>query len=99
MALGSPQQIAVGRREQADRLGLVLDLAAERDEDRLVVLDEADDVVARDVGGGHDHHLDQSKVGSRSMLRSRACGSVERIVAPYQAPGNDEVVGVLGRAR
>ena len=30
---------------------------------------------------------DQSKSGSSSMPRSRAWASVERIVAPYQAPG------------
>ena len=84
---GDPQQIAVRRGEQAHRFRLVLDLPAERDEDRLVVLDEADHVVAGDVVRGHDHDLDQSKFGSRSMLRSRAWGSVERMVAPYQAPG------------
>ncbi len=31
--------------------------------------------------------LDQSKAGSRSMAMRRACASVERMVAPYQAPG------------
>ena len=31
--------------------------------------------------------FDQSKSGSSSMPSSRACGSVDRIVAPYQAPG------------
>ena len=32
--------------------------------------------------------LDQSNAGSSSIARSRARGTVERIVAPYQAPGN-----------
>ena len=31
--------------------------------------------------------LDQSNAGSRSSATNRACASVERIVAPYQAPG------------
>ena len=30
----------------------------------------------------------QSNPGSSSIASSRACGTVERIVAPYQAPGN-----------
>ena len=33
---------------------MVLDLAPDRDEDRLVVADQADDVVARDVRGVDD---------------------------------------------
>ena len=39
--------------------------------------------------------VDQSKAGSRSSATNRACASVERIVAPNQAPGKDQVVGVL----
>ena len=31
--------------------------------------------------------FDQSNDGSSSMASRRACGTVERIVAPYQAPG------------
>jgi hypothetical protein len=31
--------------------------------------------------------LDQSNEGSRSRATKRACASVERIVAPYHAPG------------
>jgi hypothetical protein len=30
---------------------------------------------------------DQSNSGARSIARRRACGSADRIVAPYQAPG------------
>ena len=78
---------AVGGGEQRQRLGVVLDLAADRDEDRLVGLDRADDVVAGDVGGGDDD--DRRPVERRVEVEGdeRACASVERIVAPYQAPG------------
>ena len=49
---------------------------------------EADDVVAGDVGRGHDD--DRRPVERRGRARARrtcAWASVERIVAPYQAPG------------
>ena len=79
---------AVGRREQRQRLGVVLDLATERHEDRLVGLDRADDVLARDVGRGDDHDLRPVEAPGRGRGPSNvACASVERTVAPYQAPG------------
>ena len=54
---GLAQGRPVGRGEQRQRLGVVLDLAADRDEDRLVALDRADDVLAGDVGRGDDDDL------------------------------------------
>ena len=48
----SSQGRAIGGGDKRERLGVVLDLAADRDEDRLVALDRADDVLARDVGCG-----------------------------------------------
>ena len=49
--------------------------------------DRADDVLARDVVRGHDDDRDQSNAGSSSIAEQRGVRSVERIVAPYQAPG------------
>ncbi len=46
---GVAQGLAVGRGEEDERLGVMLDLSADRDEDRLVVADQADDVVAGNV--------------------------------------------------
>jgi hypothetical protein len=51
------ERLAVGGREQRQRLGVVLDLAADGDQDRLVVADQADDVLAGDVGRGDDDDL------------------------------------------
>ena len=80
---------SIGSGDERERLGVVADLAADRHEDRLVVVDEADDVVAGDVGGRRDD--DAVPVGppsSRSMASRRAWASVERTVAPNHAPGN-----------
>ena len=83
-----PERRPVRRGEEGQRLGVMLDLATDRHEDRLVVLDRADDVLAGDVGGGRRRRRSTSRSrGSRSSARNRACASVERIVAPYQAPG------------
>ncbi len=49
------QRGSIRRGDQRQRFRVMEDLAADRDEDRLVVLDGADDVVARDVVGGDDH--------------------------------------------
>ena len=62
--------------EQGQRLGVVLDLAADRDEDRLVGLDRADDVVAGDVGRGDDH--DRRPVERRGRGRGRRSGRARR---------------------
>src|SRR5256885_1817783 len=39
----------------------------------------------------------QSNAGSRSIARSRACGSVERTVAPNHAPGKTRSSAYLAR--
>ena len=57
------QRRPVRRGDERQRLGVMLDLAADRDEDRLVALDRADDVLARDVVGGDDHDLRPVEVG------------------------------------
>ncbi len=98
MRLRRAQRRAVRRGDQGEGLGVVLDLAADRDEDGLVGLDRADDVVAGDVVGGHDH--DRRPVEGRVEVEGgeprvrlgRSDGGAE--------PGarDDEVVSVLGRA-
>ena len=86
---------AVGRRDERAGLGLVADLATDRHEHRLVVVDQADDVLARDVVRGRDDHplpvervveldAEQARVGLR-----RANGRAE------PGAGEDEVVRVL----
>ena len=92
------QDGAVRRGQQGQRLGVVLDLAADRDEDRLVGLDRADDVVAGDVGRGDDH--DRRPVEARVEVeggerRVRVGGADRR---PVPGAREDQVVGVLGRA-
>ena len=85
----------VGRGEERERLGVVLDLATDRDEDRLVVLDRADDVVARDVGRGDDD--DRRPVEGRvEVERDEAgvrVGRADR--GPVPGAREDQVVGVL----
>ena len=87
-----------GAASEGQRLGVVLDLAADRDEDRLVRLDRADDVVARDVGRGDDH--DRRPVEGRVEVerdeRGVRVGRADR--RPVPGAREDEVVGVLGRA-
>ena len=76
------------RREERDRLGVMLDLAAEGRGPAGRRAMRADDVVAGDVLGGQDGSPGTSRSPGRGRSpSSRACGSVERIVAPYQAPG------------
>ena len=77
---------------------MVLDLAADGDEDRLVFLDRAHDVVARDVGSSH--HDDLRPVEARIEIervepRVRV-GRADR--GPEPGAREDEVVGVLRRA-
>ena len=84
-----------GGGEQRHGLGDVADLAADRDEHGLVVLDRADDVLAGDVRGGRDDDLRPVDVGvglDREELRPRLGGADRRAVP---GAGEDEVVGVL----
>ncbi len=86
-----------GRRDQGDRLGGVPDLV--RDECRLVQRQRRDDVLARDVGGGDDHHLRPVEGGvevdpeqPRVRIGGAHGGAVPR-------PRHDDVVRVEGSAR
>ena len=98
MALRNSKRLSVGCCHQADRLGLVPNLAADRDEDRLVVADQADDVRAGDVGRHYDSHprpvegrVEVDREQPRMRLRRPDRGPVPRA-------GKDEVVGVLREA-
>ena len=95
---GLAQGRLVGRGEERQRLGVVLDLAADRHEDRLVGLDRADDVLARDVGGGDDDDLRPVEGGIEveGIERGVRVGRADRGAVPR--PGDDDVVGVQGRA-
>ena len=97
-AAGLAQGRPVRGRDEGDRLGMVADLATDRDEDRLVILDEAHDVGAGDVGGRDDHDRvpvealpavdrDQPGVGVLASDRRAVPGA-----------GEDEVVRVQGDA-
>ncbi len=88
----------VGRGEQGQRFRVVLDLPTDRDEDRLVALDRADDVLARDVGRGHDHHLRPVEVGIElERIEGRVCvGRADGGAVPR--PGDDDVVRVQSGA-
>ncbi len=86
---------AVGCRDERAGLRLVPDLAADRDEHRLVVVDQADDVLAGDVVGGDDDDalpvervVEVDAEQARVRLR-RADGRAE------PGAGKDEVVRVL----
>ena len=94
-AARGPECLAVGGREEDERLGVVLDLATDRDEDRLVVADEADDVVARDVGRGDDGDLRPVERGVEveGDEPGVGVGRADRRAEP--GAGKDEVVGVL----
>ena len=74
---------------------MVLDLAADRDEDGLVVADQADDVVAGDVGGGDDDDLRpvERRVEVDRDEAGVGVGRADR--RPEPGAGEDEVVGVL----
>jgi hypothetical protein len=65
----------------------MLDLAPDRDQHWLIVLDRRDEVVAGMSAAVAMTTLDQSTSGSGSIATRRACASVERIVMPNQAPG------------
>ena len=94
MARGAQGRL-VGRGQERERLGVVLDLAADRDEDRLVGLDRADDVVARDVGRGDDD--DRRPVEGRVEVERGEprvrIGRADRRAEP--GAREDQVVGVF----
>ena len=103
-ALRLAQRVAIGGGEQGDRLGLVADLAAQRDEDRLVLGDAGDDVPARDVVRGDDGdagpveggvELDRQQPGMRHGRADRRAipGAREHEVVRVQ-----RLSGELGRA-
>jgi len=94
-ALELAQRLPVRRGQQRDRLGVMPDLATDRHEQRLVVLDQADDVLAGDVRRGGEDHLRPVDVGvrlDREQLRARL-GRADGDAVP--GAGEDEVVGVL----
>ena len=98
VAPGRTQRPAVGRGNQAQRLGLVADLAADRDQDRLVVPDQAHHVVAGDVGCGDDHHLAPVERLVEVYAQERGMGFRRSDGGAVPGAGEDEVVGVLGKS-
>ena len=78
---------------------MVLDLATDRDEDGLVVADQADDVVARDVGRGDDGDLRPVERGVEVDGDEAGVGVGRSDRRPEPRAGEHQVVGVLGRAR
>ena len=96
MVLGRAEHGPVGRGDERERLGVVLDLATDRDEDRLVRLDRADDVLAGDVGGGHDDTRGPVEGGVQVQGDEPGVrvGRADR--DPEPGAREDQVVGVLG---
>ena len=96
-ALRLAQGLAIGRGKQRDRLGLVAYLVV--DQDWLVVLDQADDVVAGQVCGGH--HDDLRPVEGRVEVYTEQLtvshGRSDRL--PVPGAREDEIVGVERGAR
>ena len=93
--LGRPKRLSVRGRDERQRLGVVLDLAADRDQDRLVVADQRHDVVARDVGRGHEHDLRPVEALVALEPEQAGMGVARTDRRPVPRPGEDEVVGVL----
>ena len=94
-AAGGPQRFTIRGRKQDERLGVMLDLAADRDEDGLIVADEADDVVAGDVGRGDDGDLRPVERGVEIDADKSRVGIGRADRRPEPGAGEDEVVGVL----
>ena len=89
------QGLAIRGRDERERLRVMLDLAADRHEDRLVVADQAHDVVAGDVGRRDDDDL-RPVEGGIEIERDEAgmgVGRPDRRAEP--GAREDEVVGVL----
>ncbi len=80
--------------DQRERLSVMLDLAADRHEDRLIGFDRGDDVVARDVVRGDDHDLRPIERGIEveGLERSVGVGRSDRRAVPRT--GDDDVVGI-----
>ena len=99
VALRRPQRVAVSGGEEADGLRLMLDLAADRHKDRLVVRDQRDDVGAGNVRRGD--HGDLAPVEVRVQVDpQQACvrlGGADSGAEPRA--GKDEVVRVFGEPR
>ena len=87
----------IRRGDERQGLSVVLDLTADRDEDRLVALDRADDVVARDVVGGDDHDLRPVEVGIE--VERIECGVRVARADRGAIPGtrDHDVIGVEGQ--
>ncbi len=93
---GLVQEGAIRSRDQGDRLGVMANLRV--DQDRLVVLDRVDDVRAGDVGGGDDDHLRPVEAGVALDPEEAGVGLGRADRRAVPRPGEDQVVGVLGRA-
>ena len=99
VGLEPADRLAIGSRQERDGFGVVADLAAHGDEDGLVLLDRADEVLAGDVGGGHDHDLRPVHVGVQldgDKARARL-GRADR--RPVPGAGENQIVGILGGTR
>ena len=94
-ALAARSVCPVRGRDERQRLGVVLDLAADRDQDGLVVADQRHDVVARDVGRGHEHDLRPVEALVALEPEQAGMGVARTDRRPVPRPGEDEVVGVL----
>ena len=67
--------LPIRRGDERDRLGVVADLTPDRDEDRLVLLDRADEVLAGDVRRGDDDDLRPVRVGVQLDREEAAPGA------------------------
>jgi hypothetical protein len=81
---GGAQRVPIGRGQQGDRLRLVTDLTTDRDEDRLVLGDARDDVVAGDVGRRDDGHLLQSARAELELEEPGVQRSIDSRAVPAQ---------------
>ena len=98
-AAGGPQRLAIGGGQEQERLCVVLDLAADRYEDRLIVADETDDVVAGDVPRGDDGDLRPVERGVEVDRDEPGVGVGRTDRRPEPGAGEHEIVGVLRLAR
>ena len=91
---GRAQRLAIRRRHEDEGLGVMLDLTADRDEDRLIGLDRGDDVLAGDVGRRDDDDLVPCE--ARVLLEVTEATMRDRRADRGAVPrsGEHEVVGV-----